>query len=537
MLSGNTYEEIRRNFRWRIPVHYNIGVDVCDKWARREKRLALVHVGPGDQERRFTFGELKSASNRLANGLQSAEIRRGDRVGIYLPQCPETLLSHLAVYKLGAVAMPLLTLFGPMAVEHRMKDSGARCVITDAERLPTVLDIRERLPELTTILCVGKAGDETIPEFWSFLGRGRADFNPAPTAPDDPALLIYTSGTTGPPKGTLHGHRLLLGVLPGFAFFHNLFPRAGDLMYTPLDWAYIGGSYDALFPALHFGVPVLGFRPRKFDPDKAFRVMARHGATNLMAVPTVLRKMRSEVENPKERYRLRLRSITVGGEPLGEDIARWCQDRLGVVLNEHYGQTECDMVVGFCSAVMPVKPGCMGKAAPGHEVAIIDADGQPLPVGEQGEIAVKRPDPVMFLGYWNQPEATAEKVAGGWLHTGDLGQMDDEGHFRFKGRCDELIESGGYRIGPGEIEDCLLRHPAVQLACVLGVPDPVRGQKVKAFIVPTPGVTPDDALKESIRRHVRDRLEAHAYPREIEFLEAMPLTRSGKIRKADLRKR
>ena len=534
MLKGKTYEEVYGNFKWDIPPIYNIGIDVCDKWSIDKHRLALIYVSPDGKEQKYTFRHLRNLSNQLANAFKANGIERGDRVGILLPQCPETLISHIAVYKVGAVALPLLTLFGSMAIEYRLQDSGAKCVITDRENLPKILALKDQLPDLQLIMVVDPDIDENVLDFWKSIEMGNRMFTPVATRPDDPALIIYTSGTTGQPKGTLHAHQLLLGILPGFEFYHNLFPRKGDLMYTPLDWAYIGGSYDALFPSLHHGVPVLAFRPRKFDPEKIFSVMARYKVTNLMVVPTVLRIMMNSVENPRERYDLRLRSVTAGGETLGEELYEWSINALGVELNEQYGQTECDLVIGFCSEVMEIRRGSIGKAVPGHIVEIINEKGEPAKPGELGEIAVKRPDPVMFLEYWNNPEATKKKFIGDWMLTGDFGKKDADGHFWFTGREDDLIESGGYRIGPGEIEDCLMQHSAVALVCVLGVPDPVRGQIVKAFVVPKEGIKADISLEESIRKHVRNKLEAHAYPREIEFLEKMPMTKTGKILKSEL---
>jgi acetyl-CoA synthetase len=535
MLQGQSYDELCRNFRWNLPAEYNIGWDVCDKWAGDAQRLALINVSPERHEQRFTFRALKTLSNRLANALAGNGIGRGDRIAILLPQCPETLLCHIAAYKMGAIAVPLLTLFGPMALEFRLRDSGARVVVTDSDNLPKINEIRERLPDLQRIVVVGAQRDAAALDFWRSIESGAEDFVPVRTRPADPALIIYTSGTTGPPKGTLHGHQLLPGILPGFEFFHNLFPRKGDLLYTPLDWAYIGGSYDALFPSLHHGVPVLAYRPRKFDPERALDVMARYGVRNLMVVPTVLRIMKNAVANP-QRFGIRLRSLTAGGEAMDDGLQDWSRHTFGVPINQQYGQTECDLVIGDCAAVMEIQPGTIGKAVPGHTVAVIDEQGRPLEDGALGEIAVRRPDPVMFLKYWNQPAATHDKFVGDWMLTGDTGHKDGRGWFRFAGRKDDLIESGGFRIGPGEIEDCLMQHASVALACVLGVADPVRGQAVKAFIVPRPGVTVDRQLEDRIREHVKSRLEAHATPREIQFLDRMPMTASGKIRKSDLRK-
>jgi acetyl-CoA synthetase len=408
-------------------------------------------------------------------------------------------------------------------------------VITDKENLPKLLEIKDRLPDLELVMAVDGSPQPGVLDFGECISKGSRDFVPAQTEPRDPALIIYTSGTTGPPKGTLHGHQLLLGILPGFEYYHNLFPQKGDLMWTPLDWAYIGGSYDALFPTLHHGCPVLAYKRRKFDPAEAFHMMAAHGVRNLMAVPTVLRMMMQAVKRPRHEFDLRLRSITAGGETLGEELSQWSREHLGVEINEQYGQTECDLVVGFCSEIMDIVPGAIGKSVPGHIVEIITEDGQVAEIDELGEIAVRYPDPVMFLEYWNNPPATAKKFIGDWLRTGDFGKKDENGNFWFSGRQDEIIESGGYRIGPGEVEDCLMKHAAVALVGVIGVPDPIRGEIVKAFILPQKGVEPDQMLEQSIQQHVIKQLEAHAYPREVAFLKEMPTTKTGKILKHKLR--
>ena len=536
MLRGATYEELCRNFKWEIPPYYNIGVDVCDKWADDKTRLALIYVDPCEREQKYTFRDLRDASNQLANALKANAIKSADRVGILLSQRPETLISHIAVYKLGAIAVQLLTLFGPDAIEFRLQDSRAKAVVTDKENLAKIFENKERLPRLKLIIVVDAGQQDGVLDFWKCVHQGSRQFTPARTKPDDPALIIYTSGTTGQPKGTLHGHRLLLGILPGFEFYHNLFPRKNDMMWTPLDWAYIGGSYDALFPTLHHGYPVLAYRPRKFDPEKAFYMMAKHRVKNLMIVPTALRMMMHAVKRPQEHYDLQLRSITAGGETLGETLCDWAREHLGVEINEQYGQTECDLVVGSCSEVMNRVPGAIGRAVPGHVVEIIDKDGRVVKPGELGEIAIRCPDPVMFLEYWQNPQATNDKFIGDWLRTGDYGRKDEFGHFWFSGRQDDIIESGGFRIGPGEVEACLMKHRAVALVGVIGVPDPVRGEIVKAFILPKAGVTPDKALEESVKEYVKNRLEAHAYPREVVFVSEMPMTKTGKILKHELRR-
>ena len=533
---GRSYDEVYRGFRWEVPRRYNIGVDVCDRHAADPDRLALIYVDPGGREETFTFARLRALSNRLANALRAQGLERGDRLGILLPQCPETALAHIAAYKLGAVAVPLFTLFGPDALEYRLANSGARGVVTDGDNLPKIFEIRDRLPELRFVIVVGHGAPGGAEPFWPLLERGSDRLVPADTAADDPALIIYTSGTTGPPKGALHAHRTLLGHLPGVEFPHDFFPRPGDLFWTPADWAWIGGLMDALLPSWHHGVPVLAYRARKFDPEEAFYRIGRHRVRNAFLPPTALRMMR-QVPSPRERFGVDMRSVGSGGESLGEDTLAWGREALGLTINEFYGQTEVNLVVGNCASIMEVRPGSMGRPIPGHEVAVIGDDGSPLPPGEMGEIAVRRPDPVMFLEYWGNPEATERKFTGDWCRTGDLARTDEDGYLWFQGRTDDLIMSAGYRIGPTEIEDCLMQHPAVARAAVIGSPDPVRGEVVKAFVVLAPGHEPTSETARAIQEHVKRRLAAHEYPREVEFVDSFPVTATGKIKRDELRRR
>jgi len=535
--AGKSYDEVRRGFSWHIPARYNIGVDVCDKWAGDPARTALIHLrdggAHGTQVDRYSFRDLKRLSNALANALTAQGAGRGDRIGILLPQAPETAIAHIATYKLGAIAVPLFTLFGAEALEHRLADSGAKILITDSGGLSKLAKIRDRLPALELVLSIDGANDGAL-SFHGEIEKARDTFQPVDTAADDPALIIYTSGTTGPPKGALHAHRVLLGHLPGVEFPHEFFPQADDLFWTPADWAWIGGLIDVLLPSLHHGVPVLAHRFAKFDPEAAFHLMAEFDVRNVFMPPTALKMMRQAAPSGNSP-RLALRSIGSGGESLGAELLDWGRETFGLTVNEFYGQTECNLVVSNCAGLMPVKAGSMGRAVPGHEVAVVDDAGNVLADGEVGTIAVKRPDPVMFLEYWRTPEATARKFAGDWLLTGDTGRRDEDGYFRFVGREDDVITSGGYRIGPGEIEDCLLRHPAVAMAAVVGIPDPIRTERIKAFIVLDGEVEASEALAADIQGHVRTRLAAYEYPREIAFVDALPMTTTGKIMRRKLR--
>jgi acetyl-CoA synthetase len=527
------FDRLTAAFRWDIPDRYNIGVDVCDRWAAvAPDRPAILDVSTGDVAV-TSFGTLREQSNRFANLLRRSGIGPGERVAILLPQSAEVAVAHVGVYKTGAVALPLAILFGVDALEYRLLDAGVRALVTNAAGLAKIDEVRSRLPGLDLVLCTDGPAPGAL-GFHEALARESAEFAPVDTSADDPALMIYTSGTTGPPKGALHGHRVLLGHLPGFGMVHEFYPQPGDLMWTPADWAWAGGLLNAMLPSLHFGVPVVARKFEKFDPEEVYRLLAELKVRNTFVPPTALRMLRT-VRNPRGRFDLDLRTIASAGEALGAETLAWGREAFGLTINEAYGQTECNLVLASCAALGVVRPGSIGRPVPGHEVAIIRPDGSRCEPGELGQIAVKRPDPVMFLGYWNRPEATRDKFVGEWMTTGDQGEMDAEGYVRFVGRDDDVITSAGYRIGPTEIEDCLLRHPAVALAAAIGKPDPLRTEIVKAFIVPVSGHAPSPALADEIRDFVRDRLSAHEYPREIAFVDSLPMTTTGKIIRRELR--
>jgi acetyl-CoA synthetase len=504
----STYEELRASHRWALPAQVNIGVEVSD---RQPADAPAILVSDGRAiTRTVSFGELSESSNRFANVLAVKGVGTGDRVALILSQRPETVIAHVAIYKLGAIAVPLSAAFGTDALAVRLRGSEPRAVLGERESLERVaalgfdgvlVDVDHDLPRL--------------------LAGASPDFATALTAPDTPALLVYTSGTTGAPKGALHGHRVLAGHLPGFELSHDFFPQPGDRIWTPADWAWIGGLYDVVMPALAHGMPVVAFRTPRFDPEQAFDLIARAGVRNVFMPATALRMMRRGGGVP-----VSLRTIASGGETVGEETAAWCRERFGVRLNEFYGQTEANLLIGNCAA-WPERPGWMGRAYPGHELRLVD-----------GEIAVRvEGDPVVFLGYWRDEEGTAARVRDGWLHTGDLAEVDDVGNYLSVGRVDDLISSGGHRIGPGEIEECLIRHPSVSIAAVIGVPDAVRGEVVKAFVVPAPGASGSPELVAELQGLVRTRLTPYEVPRAIEFVNELPLTVTGKIRRGELRRR
>jgi acetyl-CoA synthetase len=531
------FERRRRAFVWSIPEKYNIGVDCCDRWALVDPdRTAIIEIGPDDAPHAFTFGEMRAESNRLANALRKRGVDCCDRVAVLLPQSRHVAVAHMAIYKLGAVALPLASLFGVDALAYRLSDSGARAVLCDASSLAKIREIPpEKRPNLQTILCLDGAA-EGAEDFFAVLAGESEDFTPVETRADDPCLMIYTSGTTGLAKGALHAHRVLLGHLPGVQMPHDGFPQPGDLMWTPADWAWAGGLLNVLLPSLHFGVAVVARIFRKFDPEAAFALMARHNIRNTYIPPTALRMLRA-VKSPREKYGITLRTLNTGGESLGAETFHWGREELGLTINESYGQTECNLVLASSAAWGVNRAGAIGKSVPGHDAAVIRPDGSICDDEETGEIAVRRPNPVMFLSYWNRPQATISKFMGDWLLTGDRARRDADGYVFFLGRDDDVISSAGYRIGPVEIEDSLLRHPAVANAAAVGKPDFLRGEIVKAFIVLKPGFSPSPDLAQDIQSQVKTRLSAHEYPREIEFAAELPLTTSGKIIRRLLREK
>ncbi|HTP97483.1 MAG TPA: AMP-binding protein [Burkholderiales bacterium] len=542
MERAGSYDELVARFRWNTPARFNIGWACCGRWAGDRSRFALYYEDEAGAIAKYTYWDLQQEANRLANALTALGVARGDRIAIILPQRPETAIAHIACYQIGAVAMPLSVLFGPDAIEYRMQNSAARVALVDDASLPNLWQVRDRLPDLAHVVGVGGARESGTLAWDTLLAKASRRHPGLDTAADDPALLIYTSGTTGPPKGALKAQRVLLGNMPGFECSHDFFPQPGDMFWSPADWAWTGGLMDALLPTLYHGLPILGYRGR-FDPERAFHLCEKYGVRNAFLFPTALKMMMKALPRPRERYDLQLRTIMSAGEAVGETVFGWGEAGLGVSINEMFGQTEINYIVGNCAALWRPKPGAMGRPYPGHRVALIDDAGQPTADGEIGEVAVNRswasgePDPVFFLGYWNNPEATAAKYSGDWCRTGDLARRDADGYLWYQGRADDMFKSAGYRIGPSEIENCLVKHPAVANAAVVPSPDAERGNVVKAFIVLTPDYSPSKDLEVEIQHHVRDKLAPYEYPKLIEFIDQLPMTTTGKVQRRVLRLR
>lgn len=535
-ITFNSYNELYSKFEWNIPAYFNVGRAIVDRpvEAGLGDRPAIYYVDDEGGRSVVTFNELKKRSDALAKALSELGVGRGDVVGVYLQPRPETAIALSAIYRLGAVALSISPLIGVEGVEYRLKHSGAKAFVAEGARRD-VLSKAGAVESLRAIFVVG--AEPAGPKEYSFEDQTKSGgFEAVETKSEEPAQLFYTSGSTGPPKGVLHAHRFLLGHIPTYQLYFEMAPREGDVFWTNADWGWIGALGDVVLPSLYFGMPVVAYRRQGgFSARRALEVMAEFKVTAAFITPTALRAIRREAPEPLKDFDLKIRAISTAGEAPGRELVEWASSAFKAPVNEFYGCTEANLVVTNNS--LWAKPGSLGRPAPGHVVEVVDENGNPQPPGVEGLIAVKLPDPVAFLGYWRNPEATAAKIKNGWFIIGDAGVKDADGYLWFKGRIDDVIKVAGYRIGPEEIEEVISKHPAVLEAAVIGKPDPLRGAIVKAFVVLKPGFEPSESLKKDIQDFVKSRLAAYAYPREIEFVDQLPRTETGKLKRYELRRR
>lgn len=514
------------------PGDYSVAWWACGRFASDRSRVALIELMPDGEERPVTFSTIWTASGRLARHLRRLGVGSGDRVAIAGPQSVEAATSHIAVNRLGAIAVPLSILFGPDALRHRITDSEPKAVIYDGvleEALLEALAMGGRRPHLVAWRETDHGGSEPFSEV---VASGEESLEGPASGPEDPCLIIYTSGTSGRPKGALQPQRAVWGHLPAIRLAQNVEPGGPPpRFWTPADWAWLGGLVDGLLSAWHLGLPVVLNPAGRFDPQRAWEILSTGRITNAFIPPTALRMM-SHADGPPNATMLR--GLMTGGEALGPELHRLAGAQFRCPVNEVFGQTEMSCIVGNAEQIYPARPGSAGKAYPGAAIGILGDSGL-LPPGELGEIAVRRNAPTMFLGYWNRPDETEAKFRGDWALTGDLGCLDEDGYLYVSGRKDDVIITAGYRVSPTEVEECISLHPEVALAAVVGLPDELRGQVLAAFVQPREGVKPSPRLADDIRELVSRRLAKYEYPRHIEFVSALPLTETGKIRRAALR--
>jgi acetyl-CoA synthetase len=623
--AGDGYEALHSQFRWQVPERFNMAEVCARRWAANPAhaaQTAVIACAPDQPDRHHSYAELQDQANRLSNALMALGVQRGDRVAIVMPQRFETAVAYMAVLQMGAVGMPLSQLFGPEALEFRLQDSEAVAAICDASTLAAVQAVSAHCPLLHTVMAVDAQAQRGAALDWAaVLAQQPAKFRLVSTLADEAAVLIYTSGTTGNPKGALVPHRALIGNLTGFVCSQNWFgfdpsdaaKPSQAVFWSPADWAWTGGLMDALLPTLYFGRPIVGYNGR-FSPQTAFELLQRHQVTHSFLFPTALKAMMKAFPTPQDHYRLQLQGLMSAGEAVGDAVFAYCQQQLGVTVNEMFGQTEINYIVGNCAMQWaptlptacgslppegvepalgrhggwvgtptlptacgslppegaepalgrpgggfgwPARAGSMGKGYPGHRVAVIDDEGNECPVGVPGDVAVHRldvhgqPDPIFFLGYWKNEASTRAKFTGdpanSWCRTGDMAVRDADGYLWYQGRADDVFKAAGYRIGPSEIENCLVKHPAVANAAAVPKPDAERGAVVKAYVVlaqeylaAQPGRVAGDAafeqrLTAELQAHVKGKLAPYEYPKEIEFVDALPMTTTGKVQRRVLR--
>ena len=538
---SKNYNEVYSNFKWNVPENFNFGRDIVDNWAKKDpKKLALISINVDSNDATKTsFEDLSAQTNRFANVLKSNGIKKGDRVLIILESIPEWYNAMIGMIKLGVIPMPGTSLLTAHDVEYRLNCAEGTMVITDEKHANLIDEVTSKCPTLKAKMLVRSKKDGWI-SYEEEMEKASSELNltdEEKTKTSDPMLIYFTSGTTGNPKMVLHTNAYPLGHEVTAKYCLGLIE--GDIHWTVSDTGWAKAAWGKLFGQMIVGATIMQWEtPGRFDADGLLKNMAKHNVTSFCAPPTVYRML---VQMDLTQYGLKFRRCSSAGEPLNPEVIKTWKDTFNLEIYDFFGQTETVCVLSNYD-FMPIKFGSVGKPTPGHDIQIVDDDGNELPVNEEGNIA-------MFLGnghppglckeYWKSPDAMAAAFKGDYYYTGDRAYRDEEGYFWFVGRSDDVIKSSGYRIGPFEVESALVEHAAVAEAAVVGAEDPkgVRGTLVKAFVVLAKGNTPSDELTKEIQNYVKKVTAPYKYPRLVEYVDELPKTISGKILRRELRKK
>ncbi|WP_077213299.1 acyl-CoA synthetase [Bacillus dakarensis] len=525
LMSNFSWDKVVKSFDWNVEERFNMAHECCDKWADDPKRVAFYWEDEAGSTDVWTYKRLKEESNRLANAFTALGIRKGDRVGGLSGKDMELILTVLATWKIGAIYVPMFTAFGPEALKYRLQDSGCKILVTNQEQAKKI-ENEEINSELLLIDGVTKEGLT----FWEFVGLFSNEHETEPTSINDPSVIQYTSGSTGLPKGAVWSHKILISSYPYLRYAIGI--SDDDMFFGGADLGWAFGLMNCTLCPLNFGISILVYKG-PFNVEKYYHLLEKYKVTNFAYAPTAYRMMMASGSDLVKQHNFHIKKLTSAGEPLNAEVVRFFKDHFGREIYDHYGSTETGMIVNNYNVTdMAVKPGSMGLPSPGFTIALLDEDGNPVKDGDAGQIVVDTTAfPYFFLGYWQDSEKTAEKIKGKWFYSGDLASKDDDGYFWFQGRADDIISSAGYRIGPFEVESSLIEHPAVAEAAVIGKPDPTKGEIVKAYVVLKPGFEGTDTLGAELSAFVKNKLSKHQYPREVEFVEELPKTPSGKIQR------
>lgn len=532
------WEDIKKEIDWFEGGKVNAAYNAIDRHVKtwRKNKVALYWEGDNDSKK-YTFADLSILSNKFANVLKNLGVKKGDRVFILLPRIPELYYSFIGILKTGAIAGTMFSAFGPSGIKDRLQDSSAKVLITDTELKKRVDEIRFELPSLETIIVTGNnvPKEKGVVNFEEEMNKASRNFEIEKMDPEDFSFMLYTSGTTGKSKGIVHVHNSIIQQHMTAKWVLDIHEE--DVMWCTADPGWVTGIAYGILGSWSNGASLVVYEGR-FDPARWYSILEKYNVSIWYSAPTAIRMLMAAGNDLPKKYDLsNLRYLCSVGEPLNPEAVKWSMDVLGLPFHDNYWQTETGGILVANYPSMPIKPGSMGRPIPGVKAAIVDDNGNELPPGKEGNLVIEPGWPAMMRQIWQNPEKYKSYFKGKWYYSGDRASMDKDGYIWFVGRVDDVIKTAGDRVGPFEVESVLIEHPAVAEAGVIGVPDELRGEVIKAFLVLKPGHEPSEELKEDIKKFVKTRLAGHAYPRDIDFIKTLPKTRSGKIMRRVLKAR